>query len=106
MTAPAGFERFVAEVAEPAQTLTLPPSAVAAPEVDRFVRASHKMVTNTRRSNRPQAMWFRGCGDRQLMHLLRHGSAKDHGPAGAPLGDAPKRLSLLSNAATYGALSG
>jgi quercetin dioxygenase-like cupin family protein len=43
ITAPAGFEGWVAEVAEPAQSLTLPPAPTAAPNIEKFVAAGHKI---------------------------------------------------------------
>ncbi len=43
ITAPAGFERWVAEVAEPAQSLTLAPAPTAAPDIEKFVAAGHKL---------------------------------------------------------------
>ena len=41
ITAPAGFERFVAEVGEPAQSLTLPPPA--APVIEKLMAAGAKL---------------------------------------------------------------
>lgn len=43
ITAPAGFERWVAEVAEPARSLTLPPAPAAPPDVEKFVAAGNKL---------------------------------------------------------------
>jgi quercetin dioxygenase-like cupin family protein len=43
ITAPAGFERWVAEVAEPAQSLTLPAAPTAPPDVEKFVAAGKKL---------------------------------------------------------------
>lgn len=43
ITAPAGFERWVAEVAVPAPSLTLPPPPAGPPDIEQFVAAGHKI---------------------------------------------------------------
>ena len=43
ITAPAGFERWVAAVAEPAQALTLPPPPTGPPDIDTWVAAGNKL---------------------------------------------------------------
>ena len=37
VTEPAGFERFVRELSEPAQALTLPPAAIQPPAPERMI---------------------------------------------------------------------
>ena len=43
ITAPAGFETWVTEVAEPAQALTLPPAPSGAPDIEKLVTAGYKI---------------------------------------------------------------
>ena len=43
ITAPAGFEQFVAEVAQPAESLTLPPPPTGPPDIEKLVAAGHKI---------------------------------------------------------------